>query len=62
MGVFTDSVTVPIPGIGRADPGIGEHHLPLLHGLAQGAIELEDVGDVLRDLVAGAAMRALRDR
>lgn len=41
----------------RADAGIVKHHLPrrlALVGLAQAAIELENVGNVLGDLVAGA--------
>ena len=40
----------------RADAGIVEHHLVRLglRGLAQAAIELENIGDVLADVVAGA--------
>jgi len=40
----------------RADPGIVKHHLPRMRpvGLAQAAIQLQDVGDVLADFVAGA--------
>jgi len=40
----------------RADAGIVKHKLPRLRllRLAQAAIELEDVGNVLGDFVAGA--------
>jgi hypothetical protein len=41
----------------RAYAGIVKHQLPRLGplGLAQAAIELQDIGDVFADLVAGAA-------
>ena len=48
-----------LPRIGprqRADAGIVEHHLARrgLLGLAQGPVQLEHIGNVLADLVAGA--------
>lgn len=59
--LFTGAVTVPPPGDRKADPGFGEPTRGSESTICRGCVlaalrrqrELQDVGDVLRDLVAG---------